>query len=234
MKHAAKKNRRLKTVKTKIFTLIELLVVIAIIAILASMLLPALNKAREKAKTIKCASNLKQIGTAYALYLDDYDGWFLPGYNASLGNPPGRWWGQLDNYTFQRTAWPGSAKISKMFVCPSNVQTDETLKRELSYGASLRLYGSTPYGGLAGCIKNLKGSPTSFISILDGDKHPSGAVGYQIMPNGSNSGSGIIGFRHNSGANFLFLDGHVRWGLTGEMLPSSASAIGEPWDQYGK
>ena len=67
----------------KSFTLIELLVVIAIIAILASMLLPALSKAREKARSISCINNLKTVVLTYILYGDDNDGYWITGWTGS-------------------------------------------------------------------------------------------------------------------------------------------------------
>ncbi|MEI8244494.1 MAG: prepilin-type N-terminal cleavage/methylation domain-containing protein [Lentisphaerota bacterium] len=73
------KIKRHKLFISNYFTLIELLIVIAIIAILASMLLPALARAREKARSIQCTSNLKQLVTCHNFYADEYGGWIRPG-----------------------------------------------------------------------------------------------------------------------------------------------------------
>ena len=69
---------RRTSARNTLFTLIELLVVIAIIAILAAMLLPALSKARSRARAISCVNNFKQMGLGQALYSDDFDDWIVP------------------------------------------------------------------------------------------------------------------------------------------------------------
>ena len=77
------KKRCATPIACRIFTLIELLVVIAIIAILAAMLLPALSKARDKARAISCVNNLKNLGSVVIMYADDNEG-FAPGANTLL------------------------------------------------------------------------------------------------------------------------------------------------------
>ena len=114
-----------------LFTLIELLVVIAIIAILASMLLPALNKARESAKGSKCSSQLKQIGTAGALYSNDYDDMLMmQNYKIAGTNYP--WYVQLPKMNYLTL---GGSGRSTLFCCPSQTQPyeDTTFSSYCSY-----------------------------------------------------------------------------------------------------
>jgi len=194
------------------FTLIELLVVIAIIAILTSILFPVFGKARENARKAACQSNLRQLGMAFLMYAEDWEG-YLPRINMTspITNynwysniliarkyiPLGKWVGQIS----------GSVR-GGIWECPS-----------LNGGSGFWYGGYGPSNAISSFGKSttLVDIPHPAEVVMVGDTPAkadgSSAEPYLYAPNPPSylwSSSRVLN-RHGGGANMCFVDGHVKW-----------------------
>jgi prepilin-type N-terminal cleavage/methylation domain-containing protein/prepilin-type processing-associated H-X9-DG protein len=187
------------------FTLIELLVVIAIIAILAAILFPVFGRARENARRSSCQSNLKQIGLGIKQYIQDYDERFPNAPTTAPADNPG-WAYAVQPYI----------KSEQLFQCPSetsSIPTNPTLiERAATTGFSdyyingnLAPYNIPPAtsGGGGGVSE----ASIEFASntIMNGDG-AAGSANYNVQ-----SAPNTPSLRHLEGANYSFVDGHVKW-----------------------
>ena len=214
------------------FTLIELLVAIAIVAILAAILFPVFQQARGKARQASCASNLRQLGLAVAMYCQDNEAY--PPHNHRPTNTAIRWYHILQPYIANQ----------QIFVCPSIRPADPANLRNGSYGYNYQYLGNAHFIDPARRVVTDAQIqvPADTVAIMDSDGVARADVKGQgvtyvpyyhsfiVDPPMSNWSSPPLpgpldedngwawrglrswpGFWHNGGANVAFCDGHVKW-----------------------
>jgi prepilin-type N-terminal cleavage/methylation domain-containing protein/prepilin-type processing-associated H-X9-DG protein len=201
------------------FTLIELLVVVAVIAILAALLLPALSRAKDRARTVACKSNLHQIGVALATYRTDYQKY--PPSMTYVFAPPTIFVARWD-----KTLLPYLANNTNIYLCPSLKPAKPPLPSDAppnpSYG--FNALGTARDGdkslGLDGSLGSVSLPvresevlvPSDLIAIGDYPQLFNGYPQDGDITGALNEPDDYLADRHDGGANVLFCDTHIEYG----------------------
>lgn len=213
------------------FSLIELLVVAAIVALLVAVLLPNLARARGQARTTRCAANLRSLGLATTLYLDEYEGDFFRYYTTSTAaDSPGvgrLWWFGFEPNGPGTTAdrplekaysplAPYTADLDDRMQCPDFPYDDglyfpKFAEHAASYGYNWNLGPpSLAASATRERYANRMASVAAFADAVHFDAPPRFNEGHYIQYTpGANQPSGYAHFRHDGAAQYVLLDGHV-------------------------
>jgi prepilin-type N-terminal cleavage/methylation domain-containing protein/prepilin-type processing-associated H-X9-DG protein len=230
--------------KKRGFTLVELLVVIGIISVLIAMLLPALNKARDSAKTVQCLSNLRQIGQGFQMYANQFKNSYVPWYDPYTIGADGGY------ALWDAILWQYGFVNANLYACPSmpggtypdfrNLNNDPKTLRGITqsswaycqYGYNYKWIGGQErlFGSAREAIpakQNQIKHPGDIILLtdsLDTEPLPDGIRGYFIVYDTGPVDHFTVHARHNhnTAVNILWADGHA----------STAVGVKDPIDPY--